>query len=96
MEEHERVEADNGYAAGDPEVCKTPGGCFHSEKKMRNRLMARQEVLNARLKNFGILRQRYRHDLESHGDTFRAILVITQIGIEFCNEPLYSCEEYCD
>ena len=98
LEKHERVEADNGYSAGDPEVCKTPGGCFHpaSKKKMQNRMMARQETLNTRLKNFGILRQRFRHKLEDHGDVFRAILVIVQIGIKFCDEPLFSCSEYCN
>ena len=58
--------------------------------------MARQEALNSRLKNFAILRNLYRHKLEDHGDVFRAILVIVQIGIEFGGEPLYSCEEYCD
>ena len=35
LEKHERVEADNGYSAGDPEVCKTPGGCFHPASKKR-------------------------------------------------------------
>ena len=84
LEEDERVEADNGYSAGDPEVCKTPKGCFHPKKNkyMRNRLMARQESVNSRIKSFGILRESYRHKLEDHGDVFRAILVIIQIGIE--------------
>ena len=98
LEEHKRVEADNGYSAGDPEVCKTPRGCLHPEENryMRNRLMARQETVNSRIKNFAILKQSYRHKLEDHGDVFRAILVIIQIGIEFCDEPLFSCSEYCD
>ena len=98
LEKHERVEADNGYAPGNPEVCKTPKGCFHPEKKkeMRNRIMARQETLNSHVKNFGILKEKYRHKLEDHRDVFHAILVIIQIGIEFCDEPLFVCEEYCD
>ena len=63
---------------------------------MRNWLMGQQEVLNSRIKNFGILKQVYRHKLEEHRAVFHAILVIIQIGIEFGNEPLYSCEEYHD
>ena len=53
LEKHERVEADNGYAAGDPEFVKTPGGCFHPEerKAMQNRVMARQETVLNRVKN---------------------------------------------
>ena len=62
---------------------------------MRNRLMARQEAVNSRLKSFKILFDRYRHDIEDHNEVFRAILVITQIAIEN-GEPLYSCADYAD
>lgn len=98
MDENERVEADNGYRFGDPEFCKTPAGVFHDEKKkaMRNRVMARQEALNARLKNFAILKKPFRNDIEDHGEVFRAILVIVQISIEFGGEKLFDCDEYCD
>ena len=58
--------------------------------------MARQESVNSRIKSFVILKQSYCHKLEDHGDVFRAILVIIQIGIEFCNEPLFSCSDYID
>ena len=98
LEAHERVEADNGYAAGDPEVCKTPGGCFHPEEKkaMRNRAMARQESVFNRVKSFSVLKEPFRHDLELHGNIFRAIIVIIQIAISLADEPLYSCAEYSD
>ena len=99
MEEHERVKADKGYRASDPELCKTPGGLsslFDNEEKkeIRNRVMARQEVLNKHIKNFAILRHRFRHKLECHGKVFRAVLVILQIGFEFGGEELYACENY--
>ncbi len=98
LDENERVEADNGYKAGDPEFCKTPSGVFHAEeqKTMRRRVMDRQEVLNARLKSFAILKQMvFRHDLEMHGDVFHAVLVLLQINIEH-GEPLYDCLEYIE
>ena len=98
LDENERVKADKGYRFGDPEFCKTPGSVFHDEKKktIRNRVMARQEVLNARLKNFAILREPFRNDIEDHVKVFRAILVIVQISIEFGGEKLFNCDEYCD
>jgi len=98
LDENERVEADKGYRFGDPEFCKTPAGVFHDEKKkeIRNRVMARQEALNARLKNFAILKKPFRNDIEDHGEVFRAILVIVQISIEFGGDKLFDCDEYCD
>lgn len=98
LEEHERVEADRGYRFGDPEVCKTPGSVFHAKekKKVRRRVMARQEALNARLKNYKILEESFRHKMEDHQFVFHAILVITQISFEFGGNPLYSCAEYSD
>ena len=98
LEPDERVEADAGYSHGDPEVCKTPNGVFHPEKKknIRNRVRARQETVNARLKNWKILCERYRHKLEHHSDIVRAIAVITQIEIKYFNRPLFSTAEYED
>ena len=101
LEEHERVEADRGYSAGDPEVCKTPDGCFHpkEKKEMRNRIMGRQETVFARFKNFDILNKPFRvkaKNLEIHRDIFSAIAVIIQIGIQHGDAPLYSCSEYAD
>ena len=98
MDENERVKANNGYRFGDPEFCKTPAGVFHDEKKKktRNWVMARQEVLNARLKNFAILRDPFCNDIEDHGEVFYAILEIVQILIEFGGKPLFQCNDYCD
>ena len=43
LEKNERIEADDGYQAGDPEFTKTPSGIFHPtlKKCFRNRVMAR-------------------------------------------------------
>ena len=101
LEEHERVEADRGYADSDPEFCKTPDGCFHPLEKraMRNRLMGRQETVFSRFKSFAILKNTFRvkaKNLEMHGEIFSAIAVIIQMGIEHGDAKLYPCDEYSD
>lgn len=93
LDKDERVEADNGYQGEEPMFCKTPGG-FSSRaegddaKDSRRRLRARHETVNKRLKDFAILSQTYRHNLEDHAFIFRAVVVLTQLGIE-SGEPLF-------
>ena len=45
-------------------------------------MMARHETINRRFKEFGILRQTYRHEEEKHGDIFRCVAVLVQIELE--------------
>jgi hypothetical protein len=46
-------------------------------------MRARHETVNARLKRFGVLSNKFRNtDWDKHGDAFRAVAVITQIEIE--------------
>ena len=100
LEEHERVEADNGYKDGDPEVTKTPSGITHKaeKKEFRNRVRARQETVNKRVKQWGVMgndSQAFRHDMDRHQSCFHAVLVITQLAIEN-GEPLFDVSEYSD
>jgi len=91
LEENERVEVDNGYKGEDPISCKTPGGIstlIDDRIIERNRIRARHETVNARLKSFGILNQVYRHSLIDHVDVFSAIAVLVQLSIEN-GEPLF-------
>lgn len=91
LDHGERVEADDGYIGDEPEFCKTPGG-FSSrsdkQNQFRMRLRSRHETVNARLKNFGILQQTYRHDVIAHASVFRACAVLVQLSIE-SGEPLF-------
>lgn len=87
----ERVEADDGYVGEEPEFCKTPGGFSSRAENMqeqRKRLRSRHETVNMRLKNFAVLNQRYRHNLEDHAYIFRAVAVLVQISLEN-GEPLF-------
>ena len=76
----EGVECDQFYQ-GDPRL-KNPkvhqGARYRRQKK---EVRARQENLNARLKRFKVLDDSFRHDLSKHGECFRAVAVLTQIGL---------------
>ena len=84
LDENERVEADSGYKALDPEFCKTPSGLTTSKerKKMQSIVRARHETVNKRFKQWAILKFPYRHELKYHGAVFRSIAILTQLAIE--------------
>jgi hypothetical protein len=52
-------------------------------------MMARHETVYRRLKQFGILKQIFRHPLEKHPRCNGAVINIVEIMIEN-NEPLYN------
>jgi hypothetical protein len=84
LEDGERVEADDGYIGEAPRHVKCPM-CFTSQEEcveMQQRTRNRQETVNNRFKMWGILREKFRHDLHLHADVFRAIAVMTQIAID--------------
>ena len=94
LDENERVEADDGYRALDPEFVKSRTG-FSSKKErkdMTNKVRARQETVNKRLKQFQCLVQPFRHhDFEKHSNLVRAAAVVTQLAIQN-GEPLFQVE----
>ena len=57
---------------------------------MQQRMRNRQETVNNCFKFWGILSQRYRHDITRHGEVFVSIVVITQLAINM-GEALFSC-----
>ena len=57
---------------------------------MQQRVKNMQETVNNRFKFWGILSQRYRHDITRHGEVFFSIVVITQLVI-IMGEALFSC-----
>ena len=58
---------------------------------MQVRARSRQETVNKRFKNWGILKQVYRNTITSHGDAFRAIAMTTQQSIRN-GEALVACD----
>ena len=75
LDPYERVEADDGYVGEAPRLVKCPSCPTNPEANlaMQGRVRYRHETLNGRLKNWGILQQVYRHDVEKHGDVLRAV-----------------------
>ena len=93
LAEGERVEADAGYVGEFPRFVKTPVPYESPEViRMRKATLARHETVNKRFKQWGCLKQvfRHSHDLAyKHASVFRAVAVITQLAIED-GEPLYA------
>ena len=84
LEENERVEADDGYVGEAPRHVKCPK-CISNPvetEAMQQRIRNREETVNNRFKNWGVLRQRFQHALPEHGDMFRSVGVLTQVSID--------------
>ena len=64
------------------------GSLSCGENSLFSRIRARHEVLNGRLKRFGVLRNASRHRLQLHSKVFFAEANITQISIEN-EDPLF-------
>ena len=96
LEDGERVKADDGYLGEAPQHIMCPKSFCNTAETIRtqSRICSRQESVNKQFKQFGILKQVYRHDLSDHAGVFRAIAVITEIAIEH-HKPLFQCE-CCD
>ena len=91
LEDGEKAEADLGYR-GEGSKINTP--CEFGPKEleqMKANARARHETVNRRLKHFGVLSHRYRHNINDHSTNFRAVAVITQLNIE-TNAPLYEVD----
>ena len=91
----ERVEADKGYR-GEPTKVDLPDentGGLKLQHQSKQKVRARHETLNARLKEWGALNQKFRHKISKHRAVFRSIAVLTQLKIEN-GHPLFSVDYY--
>ena len=60
-------------------------------QEARYRARSRHETVNKRVKQFKILRDTFRSDIEKHSYVFRAVLVLTQLSLKR-GEPLFEVE----
>ena len=92
LEYGKRCEPDGGYRGSAPEFVKCPKGVWGESGKwvMQQRVRSRQETVNERLKNWGILATPYRHDFNLHQTVFAAVIVLLQLSFEY--NPLFSVE----
>lgn len=99
LEDGERVKADDGYVGEDPLTVKAASSAVHDTdpaiRYVRGRVRRQHETVNKRFKQFKVLAERFEHDIEFHGECFRARAVMTQLSINN-GHPLFSVEEYKD
>lgn len=96
VEDHECVEADDGYRASDLGKVKTKSGISSQyltaeQFDVKNRVCARHKIEKKKIKHFSSLSGIFRHNLEWHSGFVFAAMVITQISIEM-SEPLFQVE----
>ena len=92
-EEGERVEADDGHNGEAPRCVKTPNSVtqrFDTDLQ-QSLVRRRQETINKRFKQFGVLKQIFRHDVRDHGKCFRSVAVVAQLSIQH-GEPPFSVD----
>jgi hypothetical protein len=79
-----RVIGDRGYASRrEAAVLSTPNSSDPTEvRKFKSRARARHESFNGKIKNFRVLSECFRHNLEDHKTVFEAICVICQYQLE--------------
>ena len=85
---------DRSYRGSAPVKVKCPGGLLadpdSAVKDMAQRVRCRQETVNERFKNWGILNTPYCHNIFKHQTVFGAIVCLTQLSLKF--NPLFSVE----
>jgi hypothetical protein len=83
----EMVEADNG-CRGEPNHARTADGFVPLvDDRTKWHARSRHETVNRRLKQWGCLKQVWRHDCQLHKTVFAAVAVITQLAFENGEPP---------
>lgn len=98
LELGECVEADDGYRAEDPACVRAPSAPrFMEDKwwhKKRGKGRKRHETVNERVKEYGVLTIRFRHDYEKHSMCFRACAVLTQLSFDYGKRSPFEVRNY--
>ena len=83
----EMVETDNGY----PDVkCRTADMVLNrDDDRAKSRARFRHESINADLKDFGCLKQVWRHPLEKHVIAFNSCTFLLQLYYRMCGGPKF-------
>ena len=90
----EKVIADMGYR-GDIKVFTKLDAATPEKRQIIQRIRARHETINRRIKTWMILGGKYRHGLNKHGIIFQAVLVIEQLSMENGHPP-FQITNYVD
>lgn len=76
----EYVVADVGYR--DDSVILPSELTIQEGINLHNRVRTRHETLNSRLKNFSVLKETFRHDLDFQSNWFFTVLDLTQLSLD--------------
>jgi len=76
----EKYLADRGYNSQDGNA-ETPSGHNNHDQRMKAGARARHEAINGLLKQYGILRDRFRHSQNDHALVFKAVVNLVQAKI---------------
>lgn len=94
----ECVEADDGYIGEDPRLVRAPKGIRYMEDKWwynkRGAARRRHETINQRIKVYGVLTNRFRHEYGKHSMCFRACAVLTQLSFDFGKRGPFEVNNY--
>lgn len=77
----ELVEADRGYRGEHWHVRTTEDYADREDLRSKAKVMARHETVNQRFKQFGALKQVFRHNIGVHRVVFESVVVVTQLSI---------------
>jgi hypothetical protein len=83
----EMVEADKGYRGERHKIRTADNYLSRTDRKAKKKARARHETVNKRLKQWGCLKQIFRHDPRKHKLVFKAVAVCTQLCFEHGETP---------
>ena len=91
LDEGEKIIADGGYNDGETHFI-TPSGVNNYCSRLQKLVRARHETLNARLKTYHVLSDRFRHPRSKHAMCFYAVVNIVHVAIISGDSPLFAIE----
>ena len=62
-------------------------GRTDNQRRAHERVHARHEGVNSKIKKFGAIGDRFRHDLDLHGECFFAVVSLVQVSMMADEEP---------
>ena len=81
IDDGEKIIVDSGYR-GEDWCFECPNGRSNRRSRILGLIRARHENLNGKLKQFGVLSQKFRHELHKHPMCLYAVANITQVSLQ--------------
>lgn len=85
----EQVEADNGYRGEQLYISVADEHESEEHRVAKSRARARHEQINRMFKRYEVLYQTFRHAPKKHSIVFRAVVVLTQLDIQYQSKKVW-------